>query len=496
MRTGPDGRIYVAQVPGSSISAIDPDSGAVETICAIDGPVTAPDDLVFDEHGNMFITEVTLGKVSMLSADGAYRVVNGAMPVANPITMHEGRLIAGECRPDGRVMELDKDTGAERLILENAPMPNAFTVGPDGKLYMPMMAVNEIWRIDLQGGDHEVVAGDLGVPDSVKFDSKGRIVSTQVASGDVLRIDPQTGEREVLATVAPGLDNCTFVGDRLFVSSISGQVNEVLSDGTTKNLVPDGLQWPMGLALGEDGSLFIADGAYSYLVDPDGTRQTIGFLFYPGYPGFARGVAADGPGQWLTTNAGGQVMRWNLASQESEVVAEGFEVLFGVTRAQDGSAIFADGAAGRVLHATNGSVEELASGLDRPMGVAVSSGGKVFVSENRAGRVVSIKGGATETVIDGLREPQGIAIHADRLFILDVGDRSLVSAALDGSDRQTIASNLPVKAPPGVTPKILGGVGNLSGPMESFAGIAVAADGTIYVSGDAEGSVLSLAPVQ
>src|SRR3546814_10851267 len=62
-------------------------------------------------------------------------------------------------------MELDLDGGAPRVILDNVPMPNAFEVGPDGKLYIPVMGTNEIWRVSLDGGAPEVVARDLGVPD-------------------------------------------------------------------------------------------------------------------------------------------------------------------------------------------------------------------------------------------------------------------------------------------------------------------------------------------
>lgn len=492
IRTGVDGRIYVAQVPGSKISAIDPDSGAIETICAIDGPVTAPDDLVFDDAGNMFVTEITLGRVGMVGKDGRYRVVNGDMPVANPITMHQGRLFAGECRPGGRVIELDIETGAQRIVAQDVPMPNAFAFGPDGWLYMPIMGTNEIWRLDVATGRHEVVAGDLGVPDSVKFDSQGRIVTTQVASGQVLRIDLQSGAREVLATIAPGLDNCTFVGERLFVSSISGQINEVLAGGQTRSLVHDGLQWPMGLAIGASGELFVADGAFSYLYDAAGARQMIGFFMVPGYPGFARGVAADGPGQWLVTTANGQVMRWNPAEQASEVVADGFEILFGVARAEDGAAVFADGPSGRVIRAGAGAVEQLASDLDRPMGVAIAPDGAVLVSENLGGRITRIAGSATDTLVDGLSEPQGIAVAGGRLLVLDVGTRELLSFALHGGDRQVLASGLPVKAPPGIAPKLLGSVGTMSGPMEPCAGLALSPDGTIYIAGDADGSVLAL----
>ena len=54
LRTGPDGRIYVAQVSGSQISAVDVATGAIETISPKGGDIVAPDDLVFDPDGNLF----------------------------------------------------------------------------------------------------------------------------------------------------------------------------------------------------------------------------------------------------------------------------------------------------------------------------------------------------------------------------------------------------------------------------------------------------------
>ncbi len=494
IRAGADGRVYVAQVAGSAITALDVDSGEMEAISAIDGPITGPDDLAFDSHGNIYSTEITLGRVSMLTPSGEYRVIDGDMPVANPVTVHQDRLFAGECRMGGRIFELSRQGSARRLILEDLPMPNAFEIGPDGKLYFPVMGANAIWRVDPAGGEIEVVAGDLGVPDSVKFDAKGWIVSTQVASGQVLRIDPQSGAREVLAQLSPGLDNCTFVGERLFVSSIPGEVVEIRGNGEHRSLVGPGLQWPMGLALGADGKLFVADGGFTYMVAPGGEPELLGMLFNPGFPGFTRGVACAGPGEWLTTNSLGAVMRWWPERGESEVVSQGHQVLYGVAAGPDGAAVFADGAAGRVLLARGGEVEVLAQGLDLPMGVAVDGGGQVFASESGAGRVVRIAGGRAETVLDGLVEPQGIAINGETLFVVDVGAKTLVACDLASGERQVLATGLPVKAPSGVTPKLLGGVGDMSGPMVPFCGVAAAGDGTVYVAGDAEGSVLAVRP--
>lgn len=45
VRTGPDGRLYVAQVAGSQISAIDVTSGEIEAISPMGGQIVGPDDL-------------------------------------------------------------------------------------------------------------------------------------------------------------------------------------------------------------------------------------------------------------------------------------------------------------------------------------------------------------------------------------------------------------------------------------------------------------------
>ncbi len=496
VRTGPDGRVYIAQVTGSQISALDHRTGQLETVSPKGGDIVAPDDVAFDDGGSLYATEVMDGRVSMLDAAGRTRVLRDDVPSANGITFHRGRLFVGECREAGRLLELGLDGGAPRVLLENVPSPNAMEVGPDGLLYFPVMGANEIWRVDPEGGEPHCVAGDLGVPDSVKFDSQGYIVSTQVASGQVLRIDPRGGEKRLLAQLNPGLDNCTMVGDLVLVSNFTGEITEISPSGQTRTVLPGGLNWPLDLAVGHDGRLYVADGTYFYVALDGGPLQTVGMLFSPGYPGFLRGVAPGGPGEFLVTTSGGQVARYRPAAGESEVLADGFDQLYGIAVNPSG-VVVAELGTGRVLALRpGGGVEVLATNLREPVGVATDAGGACLVAEAGAGRVVRTDGSGTDTVVADLMRPQGISVHDGVLYIVDAGARALIAFDLNSHVRHTIASGLPVGPPAGVVPKPLKGMPPFSGPQGPFAGIAAAPDGTLYISADGDGSILALRPSQ
>jgi sugar lactone lactonase YvrE len=495
MRTGADGRIYVAQLAGSQISAVDVATGAVEAVSAIGSDIVGPDDLVFDAQGNMIVTEMNMGRVSIQERGGRQRALRGDLPAANGITIHQDRLFIDECRMDGRLMELDRNTGEPKILLENLPLPNACEVGPDGMLYFPLLGANEIWRVNPEGGEPEVVAKDLGVPDALKFDPQGFIVSTQVHSGEVLRIDPRTGAKTVLAALDPGLDNLVFVGDRLFVSHMTtGAITEILKPGETRALLPNGLSGPLGIAMADDGRIYIGDNTGFYVLTPGGTMETLAILFTPGYPGGVRGLAAAGGGRFVVTTTGGVVADFWPYEQRSEVLAQGLDQLYGVALAPNGGVYVAELGAGRALAVRGGEVEVLARGLREPRGVAVGPDGECLVSESKGGRVVKAVGGKAETVVDGLREPHGILVRGQTLFIVDALAKTLVAYDLQTKQRRVIAEDLPVGAPKGVTPKALGALPPFAGPLGPFAAITEGPDGTLYISDDADGSVVALHP--
>jgi DNA-binding beta-propeller fold protein YncE len=253
-----------------------------------------------------------------------------------------------------------------------------------------------------------------------------------------------------------------------------------------------GLNWPLDLAVGADGNLYIADGTYFYVLLPDGALRTAGMLFSPGYPGFLRGLVPTGVGEFIVTTSTGQVSRYRPDSNESEVLAEGFDQLYGVAVSPAGIVVAAELGAGRVLSIRPDHVEVLASGLNDPVGVAIAPDGTCLVSEAGAGRVVKLDGSGLSTALDGLQRPQGIHVHDGQVYVVDAGAKALIAFDPDSGTRRTIASELPVGAPPGVIPKPLLGLPPFSGPQGPFAGITAGPDGTLYVSADAEGSVLAL----
>jgi glucose/arabinose dehydrogenase len=153
-------------------------------------------------------------------------------------------------------------------------------------------------------------------------------------------------------------------------------------------------------------------------------------LFTPGYPGFLRGLATAGPGEFVVTTSGGQVSRYRPASCETEVLADGFDQLYGVAIARDGTIVAAELGTGRVLSIRHGQVEVLASGLNDPVGVAVAPDGGWLVSEAGGGRVLKLAGSGVHTVAAELGRPQGILVDGRQVYVVDAGAKALIAVDL------------------------------------------------------------------
>lgn len=494
MRLGPDGWLYVTQVFGSQITAISPATGEKKIISPRGGEIVSPDDLDFDSRGVMYVTEYLNSRVVSRMPNGEVRVVSDQVPGANGITIHKDRLFIDECRTGGRLLELFPDGRTPRLMADGLAMPNACAVGPDGLLYFPEVLSGDIWRVPLNGGERERFISGMATPPALKFDNRGALVVLESHTGDITRIDLQTRQKTRVATLETGLDNLVIApDDRIFVSSFAhGSVWEIAPNGTQRVIEPTGLIGPWGLTCSAE-DLFIADGPSLMRPGADTAPQRVAWVGDHGFPGIIRDVCAGADGILYVTTTVGTVASFDPQTHASETFASGLDRPNGVAYSPRGSVIVAESGTGRVLELVRGGeIRAIASGLNFPTGIAVADDGACYVSETGAQRVVRIDRGI-ETVIDGLDQPQGIAMRGITLVVLDTGSRELIAYSKADRRRQVLASNLPVGAAGGLAVKPLPGIpGIFPGPFVPFAGLAVASSGRIYISGDADGSVLAL----
>ena len=484
MQFGPDGRLYVAQAFGSQITAIDIESGALEAISPQGGPIIGPDDIAFDSQGTMYVTEVMSARVSARSPAGDVRVLADDLPSANGITVYQDRVFIDEHRRGGRVFELYPDgSRAPRLITDELFGPNALMAGPDGKLYFPLVPLGEVWRVDIETGAKDKVAEGLAAPPAVKFNPKGELVVPQSRTGEIVRIDVQSGAKTVIARVRPGIDNIVFASDgRLFVSHfIDGGVAEVATDGSSRErvLVPPGFVGPWGVVCDTAGTLHLGDGLSLAKLDTVGAVRRLGGILDERFPGFIRGIALGNPGELLMTTGRGDVVRYNLGDRSFTTPVKRLQPLYGIAPMADGAVLVAGVDTGTLLRVDDaGQTTPIVTGLAQPSDVVPAGDGRFFVSEMGNGRVVAVDlHGSVSPVLHGLTRPKGMALYQGSLLVLDHGAKELCAVDLRTQQHQVVASQLPVGA---------------AGPMDFPGGLAVSSDGTIYIAGDAEGSIVAI----
>lgn len=502
---GPDGRLYVAQFLAGQISAVDPATGDVEVVVPMDSPVQSPDDLAFGADGSMYIADLVPGRVWRRGPDGEYTLVLGDVANPNGITCLGDRLFVNEMKPDGRLMELFPDGGREPVVLTNGlALGNAMQVGPDGHLYYPHMMsgpnpllTGQVWRIPPDGGAPEVVADDVHQPVAVRFDQGGVLhVLSRGPEGIVTRLDLHgSGSRTLVTSGVVGLDNAAFDAEnRMFVSSYaSGGVTEMHPDGRIREIVPRGLDGPYGVTIDLGGTVYAAD--HYRVAGPSPTGVTTHCLLH-----FAHGIAADGELLHLTSQFG-QIQTYDPGSGAVRERAGGLRRPLGITVAPDGSLVVAESDAGRVVAIdAMDALTVLADGLEQPVDVAFDAEGRCYVSDEGLGAVLRIEAEGPPTVVaDGLEAPQGVAVRGDELFVVETGARRLRAVSLiEGAagESRTDAEDLPVGAPPGVVPRAEPALfaNGMPGMARRFAGLAVASDGALLLSGNGDGTVLRLTP--
>jgi sugar lactone lactonase YvrE len=357
----------------------------------------------------------------------------------------------------------------------------------DGALYSPRVFEGRVVEVDIDTGALTNVTVGWGVPIAVKFDSQGNLYAANQGNGEVVRIDLDNPDlannRELLAQLPVGwLDNLALdENDRLFVSSFSdGAVLEVLPGGELRTVSPGGLIVPMGLAILEDTIYTSNPATLSGFDTKTGEEVSLirsVFGFGPLPP--ATGLAAWNGDVVVMSSISGDLVVWD---PETQTVVLGTQFALPIdAQPFQGDLIVSESGTGNVVRASGPglAVREVLATMTLAGGLAATED-DLYVSDAGLGEVLQIIAdgellGPPRTVASGFMLPEGLALRSagNNLLVVDGGEQTLVEVNLESGNVKTIATDLGFQTPiPGVA------------PLGWFNDVEVDATGAIYVNGD------------
>ena len=254
--TGPDGRVYFADVWHQRIRAIDSRTGTIETVAGNggrayggdEGPATeatfgSPHDVSVDSRGRIVITDSRHGRIRRVDEDGIVHNLAGT------------------------AFMWDKGDGGPSV---SASLYHVQSVahGPGDDIYVGD-AIGRIRRIDDATGTITTVAGTgiqgctgdggpaveakIGAPSAIRFDAAGNMYFADTANHVIRVVDTNGTIGTVAGTGQPGFAR----------------------DGTPASEAA--LDTPWGLAVSPDGQVFVSDSRNNRVIrfEPGGAIETV-----------------------------------------------------------------------------------------------------------------------------------------------------------------------------------------------------------------------------
>lgn len=492
------GRLLAGSVVGNAIWQVDRATGAARVL--IGGPEGQADDIAVGPQGELAWTSYLQGIVRYRQNDQApIRVLAQGLPGINSLAFDQrnGKLYASQVFLGDAVWELDvAGKAAPRLVAKDLGGFNGFEVGPDGALYGPLWFRRSLARLDPASGGLSVISASFETPAAANLDGKGNAYVVDTATGELARVALDTGAKQTVARLAPSLDNLAVAPDgTVYVSNMADNGIQAVdpATGAVRQLTRGGVAVPGGLQVDGD-TLFVADIFSFRSVDTRNGQVTDLRRMHAAdmaleYP-FSVGLSAKklALASWFT----GSVQLIDRATLKSETLLHGFKAPYDALPLDDGSLLVAEIATGSVLRVSGASYDQrstLASGLAGPVQMALGPDGALYVSE-AAGQItrVSLADGAKTVVASGLALPEGLAFTPwGSLVVAEVAAGRLTEISLDGASagqRRSVAEQLPIglAAGPGLPPPYVP------------TGVAVARDGTIYLSADRNNAIYRIRP--
>ncbi|MQA81101.1 MAG: hypothetical protein GEV10_21895 [Streptosporangiales bacterium] len=501
LTVGADGTLYVADAGNHRVRAIDPDTGTIETVAGSGG--TGPRGSFSGDGGPARKARLSYPRDVAVGQDGTLYIADSLNYRIRAVDKKSGRIetIAGVRHPgdEGSGFFPKPDDDGRGRATNTFVEPTGLTVGTDGTVYFADTDEDRVRAVDPEKDTIVTVAGTggpygatgLGEPTDLAAGADGVLY---IATNDVFAVDHSKNRVHRLDL------------DEKRLTHVAGGAPEgALGDGgppTRAYLAGPASSGSMGIAYGEDGTVYIADARNNRVraVDkaPSGTRHT------------RHRTAAE----TIDTLAGSGVRLGEKRRDELDDTEDGWfyrdvhdldEVTLDtpgdVVVADDGTVYIADTGNDRVRMIRPGDdtvrtvagtsetpgYDEMDNGdggratdayLDNPAGLALGPDDTLYVSEDGfwsdggVVRVVDLDEGTIDTAPGtdiGVERPGDIDVGADgALYVVDTHDDLVCKVRPGGDECTTIADSA---------------YSGESGPsVVRPTGVAVAPDGTVYIA--------------
>lgn len=488
-----EGMLYGTSIHGQAVYRIDPKTGAVQI--AVRSPVGESDDVAIGPAGTpaagiIAWTAQRTGEIRIQRPGQEPEVILRNVPRVNPIAFNaEGRLFTAQVGAgEDTLWELDVITNKPpRVVTKNKGQLNGFGFGPDGRLYAPQFRTDKLVAIDVDTGEVTTIASNVGAPAAAKVDSNGDVISVDYLKGNVWRTNVKTGASNIFATLREPIDNLAFDKDgTIFISNVADSTVFAVDPktGASRNIVPGFFSVALGMSMAvfEGRELILVADPFGYrTVDP--TSGAVERPFWAGNRGASTAVVSNERLIAFTYSGSGRVRVIDRRTDQVAFETTALKAARGLALTSTDDVIVADVAGNRIVKVTRDGITDLATGLRQPVGLMLESDTVALVTEIETGTIarVDLVTGTRTEIAKGLQSPTALARMKDgRLAVVEPPLKRVVALDLESGGRTELASGLAL------------GLDDLDLPLNTTAGVAVASDGTIYVSCPGDNSIVKI----